>query len=416
MSNPDPKKYHFFIDKQSVANVFYYKVAGFTIIFFSFFSAMQVYNWPLLKYWGVKGHINFADLNSVLGSADCFRTIGFAIYDYPIGHECAYNYGSWLMRSISALGLKESHTDLIGWFFIFGLSFLLAIVVGQVKTKPITLLLGFFVFLSPPVMLLLERGNFDILIIFLIFISAMLMKYKKINLGIVLVFASFLYKFYTAGLALLVTLFLRNAFTLVFWITLFGLGIFQVFFDFQRGPGFINTEQNSFGSPIFGIYLKYLGFELPYLFSLLLGLILVVIGVRLFSLKNSPTRKCFVDLKDSCHDLFILPPVFLFFIVVHTTSYILGMNFDYRLIMVAIANYIMITQSKLAPHTRNSLGIITVLIMWTSFNFKFLQPIGDVLIWFITVHYIFLIWWFILSTHRGNVIFQFLMRLFHKSA
>jgi hypothetical protein len=352
MPNQDSKVSQAFINKQGLANVVYYKIAGFTLIFFGFFGAMQVYDWPLLKYWGVKGHIDFADLNSVLGSADCFRTIGFAIYDYPIGHECAYNYGSWLMRTISALGLKESHTDLIGWFFIFGASFLLAVVVGQVKMKPITLFFGFLVFLSPPVMLLLERGNFDILIIFLIFSAATLVGRTRINFGIVIVFASFLYKFYTAGLALFITLYSRTLPTFVFWITLFWVGIFQVFFDFQRGPGFINTEQNSFGSPIFGIYLKYLGFELPYLFSMLLGLAFVVIGVRLFSLKNSPTRRFFLDLKNSRSDLFSLPPVFLFFIVVHTTSYILGMNFDYRLIMVAIANFVIITQSNLASNTR----------------------------------------------------------------
>lgn len=415
MSNQDPKKYHFFTNKQGAANIFYYKVAGFTLIFYGFFGVMQVYDWPLLKYWGVKGHIDFADLNSVLGSADCFRTIGFAIYDYPIGHECAYNYGSWLMRTISALGLKESFTSVIGWLFILGISFLLAFVIARVKIKLIDLVFGLLIFVSPPIMLLLERGNFDILIVLLVVFAAKLAALQRINLSIIVIFASFLYKFYTVGLILLMSLFTRTLFACIFWLFALGVGIVQVVLDFQRGPGFINTERISFGGPIFGIYLKYLGLHLSYLFSLIIGILLLFIGVCLFGLKRIPTNQYFTELKLVNPERNFSYFIFLFFIVVHTSCYVLGMNFDYRLILVAVANFIFITQFDLSPKIRLTLRVMTVLIMWMSFNSGFLQPVGDFLIGIMTIHYVFLIWWFFLSSDRGNAIYRSLLRLFRKS-
>ena len=415
MPNQESKVSQTFINKQSLANVVYYKIAGFTLIFFGFFGAMQVYDWPLLKYWGVKGHIDFADLNSVLGSADCFRTIGFAIYDYPIGHECAYNYGSWLMRTISALGLKESFTSVIGWLFILGISYLLAFVIARVKIKLIDVVFGFMIFVSPPIMLLLERGNFDILIIFLVIFAAKLASLQRITLSIIVIFASFLYKFYTVGLVLLMTLFTRTLFAFIFWLFALGVGIVQVALDFQRGPGFINTERISFGGPIFGIYLKYVGLDLSYLFSLIIGILLLFIGVWLFGLKKFPTNQYFTDLKLVNPEKNFSYFIFLFFIAVHTSCYVLGMNFDYRLILVAVANFILITQFDLSPKTRLTLRIMTVLIMWTSFNSGFFQPVGDFLIGILTIHYVFLIWWFFLSSDRGNAIYRSLLRLFRKS-
>ena len=414
MSAQDPKGIYSFFNKQNASKVFYYRFTGFTLTFFGFFGSMQVYNWPLLKYWGVKGHIDFADLNSVLGSADCFRTIGFEIYSYPIGHECAYNYGSWLMRSINGLGLKESFTNIIGWLFIFAISCLLAFVLAHAKVKLIDFIFGLIIFVSPPIMLLLERGNFDILIILLIVFSAKLAAVKKINLSLIVIFASFLYKFYTVGLVLIMSLFSRTSRAFIFWIFALGFGIFQVTLDFQRGPGFINTERISFGGPIFGIYLKYLGLDLPYLYCLIIGILLLLIGVWLFSLKSFPTNQYFVDLRETNPERNFSYFIFLFFIVVHTSCYILGMNFDYRLIMVAIANFILITQFDHSLKTRFSLRVLTVLVMWTSFNSGFLQPIGDLSIGILTIHYVFLIWWFFLSTHRGNAIYQSLLRLFHK--
>lgn len=391
-----------------------FKVVSLTLAFFGVFGTMQIFGWPLLKYWGVKGHTNFADLNSVLGSADCFRKIGFEIYTYPIGHECAYNYGSWLMRSINSLGLKEDYTSILGWLFILGMAVLFAYVLANSNLRTIDVLFAIVVFVSPPIMLLLERGNFDTLIIFLIVVGAKFAAEKRINLSIFVIFASFLYKFYTAGLVLLLSFISQRFAAFIFWMVAFGIGLFQVVNDFQRGPGFINTERISFGSPIFGIYLKYVGLNIPYVLSLIIGLFLLFIGLFLFALDKSPTSKFFAELKAVEPKERTLDYVFFFFITVHVTCYILGMNFDYRLIMIAIANFILIAQFGLSAKSKLIIRILTVAIMWTSFNSGFLQPVGDLLIGIVTIHYIYFAWWYVINSNRGVSMRQSLLKLSRK--
>jgi len=72
----------------------------------------------------------------------------------------------------------------------------------------------------------------------------------------------------------------------------------------------------------------------------------------------------------------------------------LGTNFDYRLIMLAIANFILLSQANLCYKTNLIIGLTTVLIMWTSYNLGIFQPIGDILIGITTAYYICIIWQF----------------------
>jgi uncharacterized membrane protein YkvI len=86
--------------------------------------------------------------------------------------------------------------------------------------------------------------------------------------------------------------------------------------------------------------------------------------------------------------------VILFFSAVHTTYYILGTNFDYYLIMLAIANSILLSQANLRYETNLIIGLATVLIMLTLYNLEIFQSIGDILIGITTAYYICIIWLF----------------------
>ena len=363
--------------------------------FFSFlFLLFQSTGWSLLDRWQIKGHLNFIDLNSVLGSADCYQSIGFEIYKYPIGHECAYNYGSWLMRSISFIGLGVEQTYFVGSVFIVLISFLMAFVMTQATLGGSGLFFGFLIFVSPPIMLLLERGNIDSLMFILIFIAALLFKSDRSNASLILVVVSLLFKFYTVGLAAMLAFMSRSMFTFFVWTSVIVLAIVQVFNDFRNGPGFINTEWTSFGAPVFGIYLKYLSVKTPYFLSLVIGFLLLIAAVWFISRPWTPFYKLYKALTITTLDIMPSYHLFLFFSVVHTTCYILGMNFDYRLIMLAIANFILLSQAKLHSSINLIIGISTVVIMWTSYNLQISQPLGDVLIGITTAYYICIFWQF----------------------
>jgi hypothetical protein len=370
------------------------RIFFFGLFFSCIFSLFQLTGWSPLVRWHIKGQINFGDLNSVLGSADCYQAVGFDVYSFPIGHECAYNYGSWLMRSISFIGLGERHTQAVGLIFIVLISCLLAFVMAQVKLGRSSLFLGLIIFVSPPIMLLLERGNLDILMFILIFLAAENLSKSKVNASLVLLVVSMLYKFYTVGLATLVAFMSRSTIIFFYWLAIIVLAMIQIFNDFRRGPGFINTDWASFGAPIFGIYLAHLNVTIPFLLSLALGCSILLVAVWFVSRAWTPFYKLYKELTTAPLESIPSYHLFIFFSAVHTTCYVLGTNFDYRLIMLAIANFILLSQANLRYKTNLVVGLATVLIMWTSYNIGILQPIGDILIGVTTAYYICINWQF----------------------
>jgi hypothetical protein len=364
------------------------------LFFSSLFLSLQANGWVLLDRWQIKGHRDFIDLNSVLGSADCYKSIGFDIYNYPIGHECAYNYGSWLMRTISFIGLGERHTYVVGSIFIVLISYLVAFVMTRNTLTRSSLFFGLLIFISPPIMLLLERGNIDTLMFVLVTLSALIIASGNLNTGLFVIFITVLYKFYTVGLAILLAFFCRSKVNLFIWLSVISLAVVQILNDFRSGPGFINTEWTSFGAPVFGIYLKYFNIKIPYLLSLIFGFLILILATWFVSRTWTPLYKIYKELQNASLETIPSYYLFIFFAIIHTTCYILGMNFDYRLIMLAIANFILMSQAGLRPVTNLIIGITTVLIMWTSYNLQFSQPVGDILIGIVTAIYIHLIWIF----------------------
>jgi hypothetical protein len=67
------------------------------------------------------------------------------------------------------------------------------------------------------------------------------------------------------------------------------------------------------------------------------------------------------------------------------------MNFDYYLIMLAITNFILLSQANPRYKTNLIIGIATVLIMLTLNNIGIFQPIDDILIGITTAYYICII-------------------------
>ena len=389
---------------------FFYSGLLFSCLFLSF----QLSDWALLARWQIKGHLDFIDLNSVLGSADCYRSIGFEIYNYPIGHECAYNYGSWLMRTISFIGLGERHTFVVGSIFIVLISYLVAFVMTRITLTRSNFLFGLLIFVSPPIMLLLERGNLDTLMFVLVAFSALIVASGKLKTGLFLILVTVFFKFYTIGLAILVALIIRSRLTLFVWLSIISIAIVQILSDFRRGPGFINTEWTSFGAPVFGIYLKYLNIKIPYLFSLIIGCLILLIAIWFVSRTWTPLYGIYKELENASLETIPSYYLLIFSATIHTTCYILGMNFDYRLIMLAIANFILLSQAGLRSKTNLIIGFTTVLIMWTSYNLQLSQPIGDILIGIVTAYYIHIIWIFSKNLPLAAAFIKFRPELLHR--
>lgn len=380
------------------------------------FVMFQFMGWFPLKYWEIAGPRPFVDLESVLGSADCYRKIGFEIYAYPIGHPCAYNYGSALMRVISAIGVGKAQTLIIGLAFILIFSVFIGVAVNSLKLEKLkTFAFLFLVVFSPPVLLLFERGNLDIFIYFLILGAALSNAAGFSLLSLTAILASALFKFYS----IVLFVFAASFHQLKHRIVLLGIAVlaaFKIYSDFKRGPGFINTEWTSFGAPVAGLYLKYLGITIPYFWSLILGLLLLAIALMAILLisRNRPLLSI-IDI-DKIFSNSYFKQIYIFSLVTHITCYILGMSFDYRLIFLATSTVLLVYGSTLSLIYRQIVAVLTLVILWTSVDLQLLQPLGDMLIGVITaisIIQIFRYWFFyqnIKFTARSLRFVRFLLR------
>ena len=171
-----------------------------SLLFVAIFVVSHFTSWYVLGISGVSnGGPFFGDLRSVLTSADCAGTPGHSIHS----DSCGYIYGSWLIRGVQFIGLGAAHSQILGWIFLVAVGiFLGSLVASLADTQLRTFLLAIMVFTSPPILLLVERSNIDILVIVLLALSALSISRGWIICAIGLVVAASIFKFYPAPLLL----------------------------------------------------------------------------------------------------------------------------------------------------------------------------------------------------------------------
>jgi hypothetical protein len=387
-----------------------------SFLVFSVLAVFQLYGWIPLKYWAIAGPRPFVDLEAVLGSTDCYRRIGLQVYEYPFGHPCSYNYGSFLLRFISSLGVGKSDTVLLGFTFIILFALFVGIFVYYSRIsgfKPL-LFLGLVIF-SPPLLLLFERGNLDIFIYLLISISALLNARNWLRASLMVIFSAALFKFYPIILFFYAAT-IQKVRKIFPYLVIAAFGLLQILNDYRKGPGFINTQWTSFGAPVAGEYFKFLGINIPYLWSLCLGIFLLAITV-IFVFRLTSATTLWVDI-----DILKLFPnrytreIYTFNLVTHITCYILGTSFDYRLVFLASSCVLLTFNVFLPVLIRRIISVSILLILWTSTNVIVLQPLGDVTIGLLTALFIIQVFqhWYsnqseILRAHLERFV-QFLSR------
>ena len=316
------------------------------------------------------------DLRSVLQSADCYQDEGLKVYSHQIGEKCAYNYGSVLIRIINLLGIGESSTFIFGLIGILVISVSLSAIelISKKKTFPQYMFL-LTLFLSPPILLLMERGNIDTLILASTILLIALINRGKNFLSFILIAFMTLFKFYPIVLFGLMFLAIKKRWVLLLALGAFSLVSIQVFYDISRGPGYINIFWASFGSPIWGIYAGYIGMDIKYQMSIILGgciflFSLFCVNKVLRMNKTSLTSKQIFDSKNA-------ETVFAYTSTIFIFCYLLGMNFDYRLVFFIICNLILIFCSNLSSKLIFTIKVLLIPAFWFSYNLHDLQPIGD---------------------------------------
>jgi len=340
-------------------------------------------DWPVVRFIRAKQEEDFGDAGIILNAADCFKEIGLNVYKVQSGN-CSYNYGESLIRTLHILGLGKDSINTVG--FIFIALFIVAFVESLRTIQPLASFkiqgLAILFFLSPPVMLLLERGNFDSLIYFLL-VASIILKTKKRDTGSILILlSSVLFKFYTFPV-LIFFLFnncswkevkKRNFLFLLLPIVL----VLQDLYRISQGFSIPNPMWFAFGSSKFPwATARILGIDLPRSLQVLAGAglsLVILIGIYRFEQKFPQLKELKrVCLEASEQSKLMSQCMVLVFVV----SYFTGMSYIYRLVFaIPVFVYLLICQLKPSLFTIISIAGAIFLSPW----FGGLELLGDIFI------------------------------------
>ena len=362
------------------------KVSSFwALALFSFFALQERIGWPLLRLAGIRSFSFFTDLGWVFKSADSAKIIGWDIYNpQPPKDYSPYLYGSNLIRMVDLLGINESHTKIAGWIFMFLFCALLGLIISLVDTKSVVFsLFIFLILISPPNQLLLERANFDLFMILLLYLLALSIYRNKFLMSVVIVIFSSLLKYYTLPI-MIWFLFIWNQLKLR--VTTFLVLVFAaiyIFVDIKKIQiEFPRPSWAAFGNPIFGVYFNRFNIDLPSRIQDTIGLTLLFITLLILKqilLKfkvNLPPTKILTRPEN------LMDSVFAVFLIVFLICYFSSTSFDYRLVYLMVPIFIYISKIDGNYRIMYTFYFITFLSFWLSYNSGDFQLLGDIAILF----------------------------------
>jgi hypothetical protein len=311
------------------------------VILANLFYMTQLYlNWPFIHLAGFRGFSRYIDLNSILKSADCFQENKLGIYSDISMSQCdGYMYGRELIFFIQNLELTPAATSILGTSLTLLAMVLISWLVLIAKSSN---WLATIVIFTPGLSLLLERGNFDVVVFILVTLAAIALNNNLNILTYSLLVASALLKFYTLPLLFLavVLMKMRNAFK-------YGLMVCSLFISYdlfkQIGnlPKLPGTWFISFGSGVFGEYINLIlrlfdsDVVIRGIGINIIGIFVVAGSFLFYAKKASKLIKPLdgsIDQQDKN-----LSVISLFSFIVFLSCYLTGISYDYRMIFYSIS-------------------------------------------------------------------------------
>jgi hypothetical protein len=340
------------------------------------FVFMQITTWIPLRYWKIWGGGNFVDSGQILRWADCYGDIGNLIFE-STGVCSGYLYGSTLVRILSFFSLSPTNTQVLGYVFMLLLATAISFSLYSVNSNPARLFLFSIVF-SPPILLLAERGNFDIVMAFLVITASILYSKNYQILALLPLALATLLKFYTLPLFLLFLILNQKKKQRIVTILVGAIVSTRVFLDLKLIKSSFPSEfSGQFGASIWSRYFKQLNVQdLGVLVNNVSGLAILIVVIvltlvvlkRLKMLSPEPTA---VHRNERV--------LFYSLFSTHVSCYLFGMSIDYRLIFLSLASliYLRHTSQQFDLDSRTIL-VLAVMSVWLTFPSSGLEPFGDI--------------------------------------
>jgi hypothetical protein len=374
------------------------------IFFYLFYELNSYFRYPYLRIGDAWFDRIFDDTYQVLNSAKCYATIGRSIYDQV---TCTYLYGSPLLDFINLLGAHPENVYFVGKTFLIVnlMIFTFFSVYSYNKFGTKRLVLCIIIFISPPFHYLIERGNFDTVIILLILIATVFTINGKFLFGSIVLGIAGIFKFYTLPVLciyLLIVKFSKGK-HLKIQLVVALISATLVLRDFVEIRGILGSGTGGYGGTFglksFALYANHFSeyFNTSYVFLFTIMSFILVVLLMFFKFNLSEP---IFDKLDSFSGV-----VKLLFGLQIIVCYLFTINNDYRLSILGIFLSALIMDSFKNSGIEKYILIFGILSMWLSYPSWIFQVLGDLSL-FVTICliiYSLLRSYFELKVNKGNI-------------
>jgi len=242
----------------------------------------------------------------------------------------------------------------------------------------------FIALISHPTQLLIERANYDIVIMLLLALFAICIKKNYLWLSLVTVILTSLFKFYTTPLLVWLFFIWRIKIRQILVLALLCCTSFVIIDDLRKMQvDFPRPSWAGFGNSIFGTYVNRLDFEFPKIIQDLIGVIMLLITLLILNkIVNA------YNLKLPYINVFVKPntytdSIYSIFLIVFLSCFFSSTSFDYRLIYLMVPAAIYISKLEITNSFRCGFLLLLTFTAWLSFNSGPFEPFGDlaILVW-----------------------------------
>jgi len=351
----------------------------FLVIFYSTFYLANFFNdWPFLRIGDAWFNRLFDDTYQVLKSAECYSKIGRLVYEQS---TCGnFVYGSLLLYLLALFKIFSSSTLVLGMVFMFIniLIFAFFTFLIQIKMGWKSGLLAILISISPPFHYLLERGNFDTLILLLLLLSSLFFNFGRFKIVLLFLSLASLFKFYTLPVLLIFIFLIIQKRIKYFSFYVFIAVIVNIYTlrDLMQVRELISNSAGgyggTFGAKSFLLYMRHYSsfFDMNFWVYIYYALILLMFIYMFYKYKYTIHEKNFhLNIPLSICYIFGVQIIFIFFTF---------MSNDYRLSLLGI--YLM--ASLLNPISTTKIHFYTTIFgifsMWLSYPSWVFQVLGDI--------------------------------------
>jgi hypothetical protein len=363
-------------------------VRFFPTLLFGFLGTLSIFTDGWSRLFVPTMHPSFGDLRSITSTAECFALDSTWSYTTESCDpwQRKYNYPIIWIKTFSFLGLRQSHTFALGVaiFFILLCTLLywnLKIIGTKFEFWQVASLTT--IYISPPLLLLVERGNTDSLIFALLtLLTSVRKKIGPIFFSTALAFLSY-FKLFVVGAMVIVFCTERKWQLRIFHIALFATVLLALKDELPYIRNFTAvTFWTSFGISVVPLGLALVTTaQISAIQSFAIGLFLMAVIILFLS---SLLNKRYIKLNTlNSLNLEEIRVVSMYFGVL-LFSFLAGSSYDYRMVFL-IPIMLLVTSEKSCIEWKKSFAMLIISVMYLS-RLGVYSLVGDLLFAILLCH------------------------------